>query len=103
MRARILSRDKYLDQELKRVGKLKPAEVVHHILPREDFPEYEWKEWNLISLTKKTHNAMHDRTTNALTARGKELMRRTARKNNIEIPEEIKTESKKLLNWNWRR
>lgn len=86
VRKRILQRDKYLDQYLKRYGKMKNADLVHHIFPVDDFPEYQWEDWNLISLSRETHNQMHDRTTDKLTPKGQELLVRTAIKNNIEIP-----------------
>lgn len=86
LRSRILHRDKYIDQYLKRYGKFKNADIVHHIFPVEEFPEYQFCEWNLISLARSTHNMMHDRDTNELTDIGKELLMRTAIKNNIDIP-----------------
>ena len=85
-RARILRRDKYLCQISKRYGKLVPANLVHHIFPAEDFPEYEWCDWNLISISLAEHNKLHDRDCNDLTPAGKELLLRTARKNKINIP-----------------
>ena len=39
----------------KRYGINRPADMVHHVFPRDEFPEYTWADWNLISLT----NAMH--------------------------------------------
>lgn len=86
LRKRILRRDQYLDQYLKRYGKLQNAEIVHHIFPVRDFPQYQLKEWNLISLSRATHNKMHDRDTDELTDIGKELLERTALKNNIDVP-----------------
>ena len=62
-----------------------PAEVVHHIFPREIFPEYQWAEWNLISISNKAHEAMHYRSTKELTDKGKELLIRTARKQGIDL------------------
>ena len=72
-----------MDQELRRYGKAVPADTVHHIFPAEDYPEYRWSDWNLISLASKTHNEMHDRNTNKLTDKGIELLKRTARKRGI--------------------
>ena len=82
----ILRRDGYMCQLSKRYGKNREAEVVHHIFPREEFPEYAFEEWNLISLSRREHNSLHYRDTDELTEAGAELLRRTARKNNIEIP-----------------
>lgn len=81
-----LKRDKWLCQEAKRYGKHEAAETVHHIFPREEFPEYQWEMWNLISLSNKAHDAMHDRKTGVLTKSGADLLRRTARKQGIKVP-----------------
>lgn len=83
LRKAVLARDNYQDQELKRYGKMVPAQVVHHVFPAEDYPEYRWCSWNLISVSAKTHNELHDRNTNALTDKGRELMERVARKRGI--------------------
>lgn len=79
-----LRRDGYQCQYAKRYGKNKPAEVVHHIFPREEYPEYQDKLWNLICLSFDAHNKMHDRNTGRLTAEGEELRLRTARRERIE-------------------
>lgn len=76
-RTHILRRDGYLCQESKRYGKRVDANTVHHIYPVEEYPEYAWCDWNLISLSDKVHNSMHDRITGKLTALGEELKRRT--------------------------
>ncbi|WP_221935824.1 beta-galactosidase, partial [Klebsiella pneumoniae] len=39
--------------------------------------EYAWKPWNLISLSGKNHDAMHDRVTRKLTELGESWRRRT--------------------------
>ena len=80
MRQRILRRDGYQCQLSKRYGKNRPAEMVHHIFPREDFPEYELSEWNLISLCNAEHNELHDRLTGEMTEKGIDLQKRTIRK-----------------------
>ena len=87
-RTRALHRDGYRCQLSWRYGKIREAEVVHHIFPREDFPQYAYSLWNLISLTREQHNRLHDRNSNELTEEGKTLLRRVARKNNIPIPKE---------------
>ena len=84
-RAWILKRDGYQCQLAKRYGKAKEAETVHHIFPLEHYPEYALKDWNLISLCKEEHNKLHDRDSHELTEAGKELQRRTARKNRINL------------------
>lgn len=83
-RERILRRDKYMCQEAKRYGRMVQAEVVHHIFPRDKYPEYEWEDWNLISLSNAEHNKMHDRFTNELTEKGESLKERTIRKLRME-------------------
>ena len=65
--AGILRRDGYRCQVSKRYGKQVPAEVVHHIYPVDEYPEYAYCPWNLIALSRAEHNALHDRTTGALT------------------------------------
>lgn len=86
LRASILRRDGYLCQVSKRYGKFVQAEVVHHVFPRDEFPEYEWEPWNLVSVTKAAHQSLHDRTNGLLSAAGVDLLRRTARKNGVEVP-----------------
>ena len=90
IRAKILRRDKYLDQYAKRFGRMKEAEVVHHIFPRSDFPQYQYETWNLISLSRETHNRMHDKTNDELSDAGIELLRRTARKYGRSVPEKYR-------------
>ena len=77
-REKILRRDRYTCQHSKRYGKNLDANTVHHIYPVEDYPEYKYCDWNLISLCNDVHNKMHDRTTGKLTELGEELKRRTA-------------------------
>lgn len=86
----IFRRDDYICQLSKRKGRVVQAEMVHHIFPRDEFPEYKWEAWNLISLTQAQHNTLHNRTTGALTEEGVALLKRTARKYGIPIPEKYK-------------
>ncbi len=72
-----MRRDGYTCQISKRYGKRVPAEVVHHIYPVDEYPEYAYCLWNLISLSRSAHNKLHDRENNKLTAEGVALMRRT--------------------------
>lgn len=88
LREKVLRRDGYMCQISKRYGKLKEAETVHHIFPRDSFPELQWKSWNLISVTKEAHNALHVRQTSELSEEGKELVRRTCRKTGVPVPPE---------------
>ena len=78
-RAFILRRDGYKCQISKRYGKAVPATTVHHIFPREDYPQYQWKDWNLISVSTEVHNRLHYRQTQTLTEEGLKLKERTAR------------------------
>lgn len=73
----ILQRDKYICQYFKRYGKRIDATMVHHIYPVRQYPEYAWCDWNLISLSNKAHEMMHDKTTNKLTSKGDFLKRKT--------------------------
>lgn len=87
LRNSVLRRDNYMDKESRRYGIIRPAEVVHHIFPKDEFPEYAFSVWNLISLSRQTHNEMHDRDTDELTQKGRDLLIRTARRNNVQVPE----------------
>lgn len=73
----ILRRDGYKCQISKRYGKRVEANTVHHIYPLEEYPEYALCDWNLISVSMKVNNQLHDRATGKLTKMGLELQRRT--------------------------
>ena len=72
-----LKRDGYMCQEAKRYGRAVQAEVVHHIWPAEDYPEFAFKLWNLVSLSAAAHDRMHERDSRKLTALGESWRRRT--------------------------
>lgn len=74
-RTKILKRDKYLCQDCLRYGKRLDATMVHHIYTAEEYPEYEWCDWNLISLCGKSHEKMHDKINGRLTVEGERLKR----------------------------
>lgn len=76
IRKQILRRDKYLCQESLRFGKSVPGNTVHHIYPVEFYPELKYEMWNLITLSPKVHNMMHDRDSHNLTDNGLALQRR---------------------------
>lgn len=76
-REQILKRDGHLCQMRKRYGLRVPAEIVHHIWPAEDYPEYAYEDWNLISLCVAAHDELHDRTSGRLSAKGLALKSRT--------------------------
>lgn len=89
LRESILRRDGYMCQLTKRYGKMIEANTVHHIFPREYFPEFQWEPWNLISLSAVAHNTLHDRDTDQLTEEGLELLMRTARRYHVENVDEL--------------
>jgi 5-methylcytosine-specific restriction endonuclease McrA len=70
LRKKILRRDRYCCRESKRYGQIVEATTAHHVWPVEQYPEYQWCEWNLIALSGEEHNAMHDRETGELTDKG---------------------------------
>lgn len=74
---RVLRKYKYNCQYNARYGKSVHADCVHHIFPVDEYPEYAYCLWNLIPLSDKAHESMHDRLTGRLTALGREIMRRT--------------------------
>lgn len=77
LRKLALRRDGFRCQDAKRYGRIEDAETVHHIWPAEDYPEYAYCLWNLISLSAAAHDAMHDRITRKLTPKGDALRRKT--------------------------
>ena len=60
LRERILRRDGYRSQEALRYGRSIEAEIVHHCWPVEEYPEFAWQPWNLVSITEAEHRAMHN-------------------------------------------
>ena len=66
-----------MDRYAKRFGRTEAAKIVHHIYPADEYPQYAWEDWNLISVSARTHNMLEDRQTGKLTEKGLELMRRT--------------------------
>lgn len=77
LRQQALRRDGHRCQEAKRYGQIAEATTVHHIWPAEDYPEFAYCLWNLISLSGAAHDAMHDRKTRKLTAAGLRWRNRT--------------------------
>lgn len=75
----ILRRDAYTCQLCKRYGKMTGAHHVHHIFPYENYPQYAFENWNLISLCQNCHNRMHYRDTHELTEEGLRLQRKVER------------------------
>lgn len=85
-RKHILLRDKWTDQVALRDGMKIEANTVHHILPREEYPQYAWEDWNLISVSQETHKKrLHEKYTGKLTKTGKALMYETAARQGIPL------------------
>ena len=74
LRFSVLRRDNFKCRESARYGITEEATTVHHIWPAEDYPEYAYCLWNLVSLSSSAHDAMHDRDTRKLTALGLSLL-----------------------------
>ena len=77
LRQQALRRDRHRCRQAVRYGRAEEATVVHHIWPAEDYPEYAYCLWNLVSLSAAAHDAMHDRRTRKLTALGLSWKNRT--------------------------
>lgn len=84
-RKHILHRDGHLDQVLLRQGIRREAKVVHHILPAQEYPEYQFTDWNLISISESTHNHLHEQYTGRLSPDGWELARSVAEQHGIKL------------------
>lgn len=84
LRRAILERDGWQCQMAKAQGKKVPATAVHHILPRSQYPQYQWEEWNLISLSFAAHNHLHRRDGEQLSESGQALADETARAHGVE-------------------
>ena len=70
LRQQALNRDGCRCRDSIRYGKVVVATAVHHVWPAEDYPEFAYCLWNLISLCESAHDEMHDRKTRKLTAKG---------------------------------
>lgn len=68
-----------------RRGRNVEASIVHHIFPREQYPEYQWQPWNLISVSRDTHEQLHNRITGGLSAVGRDLQMETASRQGVPI------------------
>ncbi len=76
-RLKILRLDGYKCRVAAMFGRTEEAVVVHHIYPAEIYPEYAYCDWNLISVSKASHNKLENRNTKELTDLGLQLMERT--------------------------
>ncbi len=59
IRESILKRDDYQCQRCKRYGRMRQAQVVHHIKHADEYPELAYTRDNLISLCNDCHNKEH--------------------------------------------
>lgn len=85
LRALVLREAEYKDQLELRTGRNVPADMVHHIFPRDKYPEYELERWNCIAVSNETHELLHIRSSNNLSPLGWELLFETAEKQNIPL------------------
>lgn len=76
-RKHVLRLDGFVCQIAKRYGRTEEATVVHHIYPADEYPEWAWEDWNLISVSLATHNKLENRKSGELTEMGISLQRRT--------------------------
>ena len=84
-RESILRRDGYQCQYAKLYHRMEEANTVHHIFPRQKYPQYAWCDWNLISVSAANHNKLENRATGELTDAGRALMEKTARERGIKL------------------
>lgn len=76
-REKILKLDGYKCRVAAMYGKKEEANTVHHIYPADEYPQYAWEDWNLISVSQASHNKLENRSTGELTELGQKLMRIT--------------------------
>lgn len=72
-RKHILWLDGYKDIVESWFGRTREANLVHHIYPAQYYPQWEWEDWNLISVSFATHNKLENRRTGELTEFGEWL------------------------------
>lgn len=65
-----MKRDGYRCRECKRFGRSSTAEMVHHVFPLEDYPDYKLSDDNLLSCCQNCHNTFHDRNNDEVTEQG---------------------------------
>lgn len=59
MRAAVLRRDNYQCRRCRRFGRIRQAEIVHHIRHADEAPELAYRADNLVSLCRECHNKAH--------------------------------------------
>ena len=69
----ILRLDGYKCRVAAMYGRTEEAKIVHHIYPADEYPEYAWADWNLISVSLESHNKLENRATGELTELGQAL------------------------------
>ena len=74
-RKRILRMDGYKCRVSRMYGRTEEANTVHHIYPADEYPQWAWEDWNLISVSLATHNKLENRKTGELTEEGLRLQR----------------------------
>ena len=77
LRKMVIVRAKYKDQLRIREGVSVEADTVHHIFPRDMYPEYQWERWNLIAISGRTHKLLHT-PIGGLSQAGQRLLEETA-------------------------
>lgn len=88
LRKMVIVAAKYTDQIRIRQGVMKEANTVHHIFPREQYPEYQWTRWNLIAVSDETHKHLH-KPDGTLSEAGRKLQEETAESYGIPISKTI--------------
>ncbi len=73
-RKRILKLDGYKDRVAAMYGRTLEGNMVHHIYPADEYPQWAYDDWNLITVNKQiTHNKLENRKTGELTEKGRML------------------------------
>lgn len=84
LRKRVLAKARYTDQLRLREGVRVEANTVHHIFPRELYPEHQYASWNLIAVSGQTHRALHT-PFGDLSPTGWKLLEETAERRGIPV------------------
>lgn len=72
-RKHILRLDKHKDKVAEMYGRTQEGNIVHHIYPLSQHPEWALEDWNLITVSVGTHNKLEDRINGTLTEEGRHL------------------------------
>ena len=88
LRKMVIVAAKYTDQIRIRQNVMIEANTVHHIFPREQYPEYQWARWNLIAISDETHKHLH-KPDGTLSTAGRKLQEETAEQYGIPISKTI--------------